>query len=187
MKLHQNLENPLNLTNSTSYIEDFSLALPITQTAREIAQFASAQLPPQKAEQVRLNTLAVCVVNDYLQMMGIPTDLKASDSWQPVVRLGVDVADLEVTGIGRLECRPIRANQETCYIPKEVWEERIGYVVVQLDESLLKATLLGFTQTAATDELPISQLQALEDLLAHLNQVKQCVCPIARAIAAGKI
>ncbi len=161
------------MANSTNQTKDFSFALPITQKARRIAQeFASAQLPPQKAEQVRLNTIAVCVVNDYLQMMGIPTNLKASDSWHPVVRICGDIADLAVTGVGRLECRPMRADRPTCYVPPEVWEDRIGYVVVQLDEPLREATVLGFAKTAAMDELHISQLQAPEDLLTHLNQLR---------------
>jgi hypothetical protein len=162
------------MANSTSQTKDFSFALPITQKARRIAQeFASAQLPPQKAEQVRLNTIAVCVVNNYLQMMGIPTNLKASDCWHPVVRMCGDIADLEVAGVGRLECRPMRADRPTCYVPPEVWEDRIGYVVVQLDEPLREATVLGFAKTVAIAELPISQLQAPEDLLTHLNQLRQ--------------
>ena len=162
-------------------IQDLALPLPITQTARKIAQqFASLQPNPQKAEQVRLNTLAVCIVNDYLQMMGIPTDISKSYSQNPVVHFGADVADLEVTGVGRLECRPIRTNAQTYHIPPEVRSDRIGYVVVQIDESLREATVLGFTQTAVMDELPISQLHPLEDLLEHLSQLMQ---PVAAPVS----
>lgn len=169
------------MTYNTIEIEDFALTMPITQTARSIAQqFASQQPKPQKAEQVRLNTLAVCVVNDYLQMMGIPTDISKSDSWNPVGRLCADVADLEVTGIGRLECRPIRSTDQTCLIPPEVWSDRIGYVVVQIDESFREATVLGFAQTAAIDELHISQLQPFEDLFDCLTQQMQ---PVAAALS----
>jgi hypothetical protein len=133
------------MSYNTNEMEDFALPLPITRMARRTAEeFANRQPTPQKAEQVRLNTLAVCVVNDYLQMMGIPTDLSVGDSWNPVVLLGADVADLEVTGVGRLECRPVRMHQQTCHIPPEVLSDRIGYVVVQIDESSLEATVLGF-------------------------------------------
>jgi len=171
------------MANSTSQTTDFSLSLPIIQSARKIAQeFAARQPTPQKAEQVRLNTLAVCVVNDYLQMMGIATNLLTSDIWNPVVRLVVDVADLEVTRVGRLECRPIRADQKTCYIPAEVWSDRIGYVVVQLDEPFRAATVLGFAPTVAMEQLPISQLQPLEDLLDYLSQLMQ---PVAEAKTAA--
>lgn len=155
---------------------EFSLPLPITAAARTIAQeFAAQQPTPEKVEQVRLNTLAVYVMNYYLEMMGIPTNLKASDSWNPVVRLCGDVADLEVTGLGRLECRPIKVHEQSCYIPPEVWSDRIGYVVVQFDELFKEATVLGFTQTAAMEHLLISELQPLEDLLSYFSQLRQPV------------
>jgi hypothetical protein len=93
-----------------------------------------------------------------------------ADSWNPIARLCADVADLEVTGIGRLECRPLKLHEQTCYIPPEVWSDRIGYVVVQIDESSLSATVLGFTQTANTEEVSINQLRPVEDLIDRLNQ-----------------
>jgi hypothetical protein len=157
------------MSYSIHELDDFSLSLPITQTARRIAQqFASEQPTVEKAEQVRLNTLAICAVNDYMQMMGISTNLEASDSWNRVVRLCADVADLEIPGIGRLECRPYSSSQPACYIPPEVWSDRVGYVVVQIDEASLEATVLGFTQTVAREELPISQLHPIDNLLDHL-------------------
>jgi hypothetical protein len=159
------------MTHPTHELDDLSLSLPITQTAlRTAQQFANEQPTSQKAEQVRLNTLAVCAVNDYLQMMGIPTNLNASDSWNPMLRLCADVADLEVTGIGRLECRPYRNSQPTCYIPPEVWLDRVGYVVVEIDEHSLEAKVLGFTKTARErEELPIRYLQPIDDLIDVLN------------------
>ena len=155
-------------------VEELSLPLLITQASQRIAQqFAERQPNPQKAEQVYLNTLAVCTVNDYLEWVGIPTDLKAGDLWNPVMRLCADIADLEVIGIGRLECRPVRTHQQICYVPPEVWEERIGYIVVQIDESFREATLLGFASTVTSSELNIRQLQPLEDLLDRLSQLRQ--------------
>lgn len=162
------------MTYQTRVIEEFSLPLPITETALAIAQkFAAGQPTPEKVEQVRLNTLAVCVVNYYLEMIGIATDITVGDSWNPVVRLAADVADLEVTDIGRLECRPIRADQENCYIPPEVWSDRIGYVVVEFDKLLREAKVLGFIQTAATEYIPISELQPIENLCDRLSELKQ--------------
>jgi len=162
------------MTYPTHELDDLSLSLPITQTAlRTAQQFANEQPTPQKAEQVRLNTLAVCAVNDYLQMIGIPTNLEASDSWNPVLRLCADVADLEVTGIGRLECRPHKSGQSSCYIPPEVWLDRVGYIVVEIDELSLEATVLGFTQTVTSEELPIRQLQAIDDLIDVLNPLDE--------------
>lgn len=171
------------MTYSTHELDDFSLALPITQVARRTAQqFASEQPTHQKAEQVRLNTLAVYAVNDYLQMMGFETDLSVGDSWNPVVRLCADVADLEVTGVGRLECRVIKPFESTCYIPPEVWSDRISYVVVQIDESSLEATVLGFTQSVEQEELPITQLQPIDDLVDCLNQPMSSVITPSTAV-----
>lgn len=162
------------MTRITYELEDFALTLPITHAARRTAQqFASNQPTPEKAEQVRLNTLCVWVVNDYLEIMGIPTNLTSSDSWNPVIRLCANIADLELPGVGRLECRPVNISQQMCYIPPETWEQRVGYVIVQVDESLEEAKLLGFVDNMATEELPLSQLQPLEDLIDHLAELKQ--------------
>ncbi|WP_199320560.1 DUF1822 family protein [Leptolyngbya sp. FACHB-261] len=147
--------------------------MPITQTARRTAQqFAAQQPTSEKAEQVRLNTLAVWVVNDYLQMLGMATDLQQSDLCNPVVRLCANTADLPVVGTGRLECRPLRAQEQICQIPEEVWQDRIGYVFVQMQDSLREATLLGFVPRAVA-ALPISQLQSLDALLVHLDRLQQ--------------
>ncbi|MBE9037114.1 DUF1822 family protein [aff. Roholtiella sp. LEGE 12411] len=157
------------MNNTTYQLDDFAITLPISQIARITAQqFANQQPTPEKAEQVRLNTLAVWVVNDYLQMMEIPTNLQASDSWNPVMRLCANVADLEIPSVGRLECRPVRLHQQTCAIPPETWEERVGYLVVQFDESLQEAKLLGFIPQVTTEILALTQLQPLEALIDHL-------------------
>jgi len=155
----------------TNTSEDLSISLPITQSYRQIAaQFSQQQPTGEKATQVLLNSLAVLVVNDCLQMLGIPTDLSASDSWNSVVRMGADLADIVIPGKGRLECRPIKTGAETCPIPLEVWSDRIGYLVVQIDGDLRAGKLLGFVPNVDTVNLPITQLQPLEKLLEKLHQ-----------------
>jgi hypothetical protein len=61
------------------------------------------------------------------------------------------------------------------YIPAEVWEERMGYVAVQLNESLKEATLLGFVEKVSRSELPLSQLRSLQELPGYLNKIKPMV------------
>lgn len=149
--------------------DGLALSLPITTAASEIAQgFAQSQLHPQRAETVRRNTLAVCVVNDYCQMMAIPTDLESSDSWNPLIRAMDNVADLMLPGIGQLECRPVHPGAAVCHVPADVWDLRVGYVVVALDEAEKSAQLLGFVASVDTEELPLEQLQPLEDLIDRL-------------------
>lgn len=161
------------MTKITNKLDDFAITLPISQAARTTAQqFANQQPNSQKAEQVRLNTLAVSVVNDYLQMMEIPTNLTTSDSWNPIMQLCADVADLEISSVGRLECRPLKFHEQVCSIPPETWEERIGYVIVEVDETYTEAKLLGFTKKVATETLSLNQLQPIEALIDRLEQLQ---------------
>jgi Protein of unknown function (DUF1822) len=154
----------------TDDLVSYALPLPLTSHAFQVARDFAAQQPTlEKAEQVRLNTLAVWVVNEYLQMMGISTNLEASDSWNPIVRLCADVADLEVTNAGRLECRPVPASDTLCHIPQEVWESRIGYAIVQIDEAEQQANVLGFTPNSGQEYLPIDGLQPPENLIDRLH------------------
>jgi hypothetical protein len=60
-------------------------------------------------------------------------------------------------------------NQQHCFIPPEVWGDRLGYIAVQLNSDLSEATLLGFVPVATSD-LPLDQLRSLNELLDHLDQ-----------------
>jgi Protein of unknown function (DUF1822) len=162
------------MTRAADEPENCALPLPISRDARHTAQKLAQQQPtPQKAEQVLLNTLAVFTVNYYLDLISIASDWQKSDSCNPVIRLCANVADLELPGIGRLECRPVLSERDFCYIPRETWDERVGYVVVQIDEDLLEAKILGFVPQVQTEQLPLSQLQPLEALIEYLEQLKQ--------------
>jgi len=151
-------------------LEDLSLMMPLTGKALETARNLAAQQPtPEKYRQVYLNALAVWAVNDYLELMGIPTDITAGDCWNPVVSLAADVADLVVTGLGKIECRPMLPSEENiCSVGSDVWDDRLAYVAVRVHEGEKEARVLGFsTQTEgfADSGLPIDDLQAIEDLL----------------------
>lgn len=167
-----------------------SLPMPITQKAiRSARQFASEQGNPHKKEQVYFNTLAVLTVRDYLTLLDIETDLTNCDSWNPVVRLLENVADLYIKNLGKIECRPLinlpenveennRINSaqnrsHSCHVPPEAREERIGYLVVDIDEDEKEARLLGFSPTAGTGELVLSELHSLDDFLIHLEDISE--------------
>jgi hypothetical protein len=158
-----------------------NLSLPLAQSARQQAYRFAALFNDDAARQIYLNTLAVLTVNDYLQMMGIETDLKTSEGWNPVLRLAADISDLNIVAIGHLECRAIVPGQTNCPIPQDVWEDRIGYVVVEIDESKQQATLLGFSETVTTTELSIVELSSIEALLQHLHYLRQQIESMAVA------
>lgn len=141
--------------------------------AHAIAQDSCRGLSNRRqAKQIYLNNLAVYAVEAYLHCMGLETDWKSSDSRNPLLFKFMDVADLDVKNLGKLECRLVLPEADILQIPPEVWKDRIGYVVVQLERSLREATLLGFTRTAAA-EVPLHQLQSLDDLLVYLHQIQK--------------
>lgn len=159
--------------SNQSYVQQANIAIPliITQQAINTAAKFAQQQPNLKAQQVYLNTLAVYLVNNYLGIMGIETDLTAGDSWNPAVRFAADVADLEITGVGRLECRPMTGNQGKCPIPLEVMDERIGYVVVEINLEESSAHLLGFTPQVTTEDISVNQLLPIKTLFEHISQL----------------
>jgi hypothetical protein len=159
----------MTISTKEALIFTVSLLKPAHQLADKFCQHQSNL---QKAEQVYLNTLAVYAVNYHLQGLGFETDWTQSDSWDSMMQTFLDIADLEVKNYGKLECRPVLPDAEVVYVPEEVWKERIGYVAVQLDESLQEATLLGFAETVSTQELALSELRSLEELPQYLNQFK---------------
>lgn len=139
-------------------------------------QFRLQHKNPQKAKQVYLNTLAVSAVNFYLRCMGIATNWEASDSSNPIIQTLMDVADLEIIGLGKIECRPILPQENVIHIPPEASCERVGYLAVQLDESLSKATLLGFSKTVTEScEIPINKLRSLAEMLVQLQQATEII------------
>ena len=150
-----------------TFSRHMGITLPITTEFRRVADRFAEQCPIQeKAEQIRRNTLAVCAVNAYLELMEIPTRLEEGDSWSPMMQMMSDVADLKVPGLGRLSCRALLPEDEACYVPPEAWEDRAGYVAVVLDELNHQATLLGFTKAVEEQEqVALSQFTPIESLI----------------------
>jgi len=146
--------------------EPLTFTVPITRDVYHQAEnFSREQKHPEKARQVYLNTLAVLAVEFYCQCMEVETDLPASDSWNLSPRTLMDVADLVIKDLGKLECRPVLPGEQSCHVPGEVRSDRVGYVVVEINEENNRSTLLGFAESAPAGELKISQLDSLEALI----------------------
>lgn len=172
----------MNFTRDRSLFK-VSLTRLAHQFARRIAQ---QQSQSQKSQQVYLNNLAIYAVNYYLQCLGIETevrtsivDIQAHDCSDipksTVVQTLSESAALEVKNKGKIECRTVLPNSQFCYIPAEVWSNRIGYVAVLLNRELTEANLLGFVQTVETEQFSLAQLQPLENLLDCLSQIQPVV------------
>ena len=125
-------------------------------------KFASEQTTTEKGKQVYLNTLAVYAVHRYLQLLGIETDLKQCDCWNPILRHRWNVADLVIPNIGTLECRPVLPGETTIFLPSEVTENRLGYLAVQFTEDLDQVQLLGFTKAPVGEVIDVNRLGSLD-------------------------
>ncbi len=158
------------MTYNLNTPDNIALRLPITSDAIEVAQRFSQSQPPATRKRIILNTLAVYTVHNYLEMMGFPSDLQAGDSWNPIASMCMDVADLAVTGIGKLECRPVTLADREYPIPPEVWLDRIGYTFVRLDLETRTATIQGFMPYAKATISP-ARLRSPEALLDRLHSL----------------
>ncbi len=167
-------------------VDKRSIPFPITGAAIAQAEIHCKDLPATKAQQVRQNTLAVWVVNEYLSLMGVSTDILSGDSWHPLsTKLGLDTADL-MTDSGKLECRSIVGTvdldqdswqQKSCAVPAEVWDDRCGYVFVQLDEANQMAEILGFLPVVEQEVVALDQLEVFENLFDHLYALRSVNAP----------
>ncbi|AFY55336.1 Protein of unknown function (DUF1822) [Rivularia sp. PCC 7116] len=156
--------------NSTT--QKLSFTVNLSFEAHSIAQELVSKISNQKKrQQIYLNSLAVFAVNHYLLCMGFETDYLEGDSRNPVAVQLMNVADLIVKDIGKLECIPILAETEVVEIPPEVWEDRVGYIFVELNDSLKEANILGFIPKAR-DKVFLSKLNSLEDFLVYLTELE---------------
>lgn len=146
--------------------ERLTFTVPLSGADFKLAQkFSCEQKDADKSKQVFLNTLAVLAVNFYCQCLKVETNLEESTIGHYNRRILMDSADLKIDVLGKLECRPVLPNENICYVPSEVWSDRVGYVVVEIDEEAKKAILFGFVEQIETNELPLAQLPDIDNLV----------------------
>ncbi|MEL7038554.1 MAG: DUF1822 family protein [Cyanobacteria bacterium J06592_8] len=159
------------MTNPTLTPLNFKVSLALSAHSKA-RQFSAYHAQVSKAKQVYLNTLAVYAVQFYLNCLDFEVDLEESFCEDPVMQALMNIADLKIKNCGKIECCFILESQQSCQIPPEVQAERIAYVVVQLNNSLTDAHLLGFVDKFETDILPINSLQSLDNFPAYLNEIR---------------
>ena len=155
--------------NSMSICDPLCFSIPLPLAIHATAQrFCQPQWSSQKTKQVYLNTLAVYAVDAYLTCLGVDTVLEQGNSWDPFMQSLTDTADLVIVNQGqkkRLECRPVLSTASMCRVPPEVWDQRLGYVAVQLDDDLCYAKLLGFLPQVNEMDVPLYQWRSLDMLI----------------------
>lgn len=150
-----------------SSTEQFVITIPLSRADRAKAEAAASHRTSAEQQSAYRNALAVLATHYYLRMIEIPTEVENSACFDPGNL--TDTADLFVPmSHGRLECRPVQAGEDKGYVPPSVWSDRIGYVFVQLDDTGLEANILGFVSQVSGEQLPLSYLRSLDDLIDRL-------------------
>ena len=159
-------------TPRTLSFETDAIVIIPTQSLQQTAMHFS-QRHPLSAERIYRNTLAVGVVAQYLNLLGIKTDITQGDSWNPVLQLVNDVADLVLPDYGRIECRIVEADASECYVPADVSCDRIAYIMIRLslNSAEPKAALLGFTAEVTDEWIQLCKLRNLSELPQYLSDL----------------
>ena len=143
-------------------LREDAIEIPLTTRMRQRAKSTGNK-------RVEQNALCVLAMAEYLEhWQGYGINLDASDVWNPVLRQ-LDVADVPVEGLGRLECRLVQDEAVLPQLPPEVWYDRIGYVYVQLQPEA--ARLLGVVLPFDPEQQNEIELELIDSLLEHLARL----------------
>ncbi|BAZ06610.1 DUF1822 family protein [Calothrix sp. NIES-3974] len=149
----------------------FTFSVSLTPQAHELAsKFCEQYIDIVIAEKIYFNTLAIYAVNHYLRCLDFETECQGHDSYKLIISNFLDTAYLIVKNYGKLECRYIFPHDDFVCFPRETWASKVGYVVVQFDELLQTATLIGFAKSVIGEEVPLSQLTTLLEFPQYLQQ-----------------
>jgi Protein of unknown function (DUF1822) len=160
---------------NTTHTNTLTFTVPLSFKAHSLAQtYSKHQNNPDRAKQIYLNILAIYAVEHYFQCMGLSTNWEGSDSRKHISHEFLDIADLNVRGLGKFECRPILPGADKLEIPCEAWDERVGYLAVQLTQSLKEATLIGFIPQVAEYQgsIHLDQLHTFDDFPEYLSRIQ---------------
>jgi hypothetical protein len=164
-----------DLVEKAHIMEDYLTEWAIDQKTYNLAfAFASKQANLEIGQQVFYNLLAVGAVNALLGWMEFETILDKNESWNRAIQGVLDVADLVLPGIGKIEC--CRISEEETAISLSVQDDRIAYIFVQIPDSLDKVKLLGFFPAADlhgnTVEFSVADLQPFDNLSDYLERIE---------------
>jgi len=152
------------------------IGIPLTKANRQLAfVLGQTQKNAEKAKQLQLNILSVCAAEQYFSYLGIETNREESDGFDVIQQSMIDSADLMLSNLGKIECRPVLADQNFMTVPPETWSDRIGYVAVQLNESLTEGRVLGFVRSVKQSRVSIKQLQDIDCLLDYLEKLEPLI------------
>lgn len=156
-----------------THLNQQAISLPITQAILSSAEKMAQKAIPSLRARIISNAVAVAVVNTYMEMMAFATELSNSDSWNPLINQFSDVADLQLTNIGCLECRSFDRQSNLCKLPIDLPLDCVGLIALQLEFENDQALLLGFApRVKPGDKIAQEQLQPLDELFDYLENLE---------------
>jgi hypothetical protein len=163
------------MSDKLNALQELAIPFPIPASfCRQARDYASQYFVQDVQHRIYCNTLAVLVADAYFCLLGFETNLDQPARWNVIRRLWSEANELELPGLGNLECRCITTGQQTASLPPESLSDRIGYVFVEIESSEKLARLLGFLpafHSEPTDiEVEIADLQSMDDLIDYLAQ-----------------
>ena len=136
--------------------------------------YASEQANLENGQKVFYNTMTVWAVNHLLGWMEFETILDKDDDGTLAIEAVLDLADLMLPGIGKIQCCRICEGETEISVP--VQNDRIAYIFVQIPDSLDKVKLLGFFPAADihgdTVEISVADLQPFDNLSDYLEGIE---------------
>ncbi|KAB8335350.1 DUF1822 family protein [Scytonema tolypothrichoides VB-61278] len=167
------------MSDKLNVLRELAIPFPVTASFRRQARVYASQYFTQDAqERTYFNTLAVLVADAYFRLLGFETNITQSERWNAARRLWSEASELELPGLGNLECRVIATGQDTVILPPESLSNRIGYLFIEIASSEKEATLVGFLPAfhpETTDvEVTIADLHSMDDLIDYLAQQETC-------------
>ena len=157
-------------------MKDNLMEFPIDQQVYNLALgYASEQANLQHGLKIFYNTMTVWAVNYLLGRMNFETLIDKDDDWSVAIESVLELADLELPGIGKIQCCRISERETKICVP--ALNDRIAYIFVELPDSLDQATLLGFISAADIDnningdtvQISVTDLQPFECLADYLQ------------------
>jgi Protein of unknown function (DUF1822) len=163
------------MSDELNVLQELAILFPIPASFRRQARDYALQYFVQDVQhRIYCNTLAVLVAEAYFRLLGFETNLAKPARWKAFRRLWSEANELELPGLGNLECRCITTGQQTATLPPEALNDRIGYLFIEIESSEKLARLIGFLPAFHSEpldiEVAIADLQSMDDLIDYLVQ-----------------
>jgi hypothetical protein len=159
---------------------DKAFVVALGQAAHAIAQQRAAIAAPQCRRRVYLSALAMAATQQYFDIFQLETEIvqlppSSLFDWATLAMYkttgseGIQCDGGAFQG-NHIECRPVLPGETQVFIPAEAMANRLGYVAVQLNQTLTEGHLLGFLAALSEQSTEHFEVTALASMTALLEK-----------------